>query len=631
MAEKYDFSGWASRYDVPCSDGRTIRKNAFKDMDGMEVPLIWGHNHDTPTVVLGKARIQHRDKGPYIYASFNNTEEGQHAKEAVQHGDVKYLSIFANKLKEAVTSRGRDVLHGTIREVSLVYGGANPGAYIDNAVLAHSDGTYDMVDDEAVICFFDEIEPYIEHSEKGGEMEDNNANQSWGEEVFDSMTDDQKDLVYQVAEEYAKQVVNELSEEDPDDEHDEDEEYDEGEEYDEDYDEDGEAEHSDYEGDEEMKHNVFDVETNDGEFLSHDEMATIIADGKKYGSMKESFLAHADDYGIQQIDWLFPDVKNLNNPPEYIKRPDDWVSIVMNGVHHSPFSRIKSTYADITEDEARARGYLKGKLKKEEVFSLLKRSTIPTTVYKKQKLDRDDTIDITDFDVIAWLKAEMRGMLDEELAGAYLFGDGRLASDDDHINTQNIRPIVNDADLFTIKYAVAPSQAVAAGTPIEDSAQYYVETMIKAAIRARKGYKGSGQPTLFTSESVLCEMLLLEDTQKHPLYKTEAELATKMRVSRIVTIPDEILARGSYDGKPVLGLIVNLNDYNVGADKGGAVNMFDDFDIDYNQMKYLIETRCSGALIKPFSAITLYADTQTKRTSKIVGDEGFKAADIIGE
>lgn len=624
MAEKYDFSGWASRYDVPCSDGRTIRKNAFKDMDGMEVPLIWGHNHDTPTVVLGKARIQHRDKGPYIYASFNNTEEGQHAKEAVQHGDVKYLSIFANKLKEAVTSRGRDVLHGTIREVSLVYGGANPGAYIDNAVLAHSDGTYDMVDDEAVICFFDEIEPYIEHSEKGGEMEDNNANQSWGEEVFDSMTDDQKDLVYQVAEEYAKQVVNELSEEDPDDE------YDEDEEYDEDYDEDGEAEHSDYEGDEEMKHNVFDVETNDGEFLSHDEMATIIADGKKYGSMKESFLAHADDYGIQQIDWLFPDVKNLNNPPEYIKRPDDWVSIVMNGVHHSPFSRIKSTYADITEDEARARGYLKGKLKKEEVFSLLKRSTTPTTVYKKQKLDRDDTIDITDFDVIAWLKAEMRGMLDEELAGAYLFGDGRLASDDDHINTQNIRPIVNDADLFTIKYAVAPSQAVAAGTPIEDSAQYYVETMIKAAIRARKGYKGSGQPTLFTSESVLCEMLLLEDTQKHPLYKTEAELATKMRVSRIVTIPDEILARGSYDGKPVLGLIVNLNDYNVGADKGGAVNMFDDFDIDYNQMKYLIETRCSGALIKPFSAIVLYADTQTKRTSKIVGDEGFKASELIG-
>lgn len=626
MAERYDFSGWASRYDVPCSDGRTIRKGAFKDMDGIEVPLIWGHQHDTPTVVLGKAKIQHREQGPYIYASFNNTEEGQHAKEAVAHGDVKFLSIYANKLKETATQKGRDVLHGVIREVSLVYGGANPGAYIDNAVLAHSDGTYDMVDDEAIICFFDEIEPRIEHSEEGENMADNNE-KSWGEEVYESMTEDQKDLVHQVAEEYARQALAAQEEED-----DEDEEYDEEDYEDEEYDEeDGEAEHGDYEGDETMKHNVFDVQmAADDNALTHDEMSSIINDAKMYGSLKESFLAHADDYGIQQIDWLFPDVKNLNNPPEYIKRPDDWVSIVMNGVHHSPFSRIKSTYADITEDDARARGYIKGKMKKEEVFSLLKRSTTPTTVYKKQKLDRDDTIDITDFDVIAWLKAEMRGMLDEELAGAYLFGDGRLASDDDHINTDHIRPIVNDADLFTIKYSVAPSQAVSPGTPIEDSAQYYAETMIKAAIRARKGYKGSGQPVMFTSESVLCEMLLLEDTQKHPLYKTEQELATKMRVSKIVTLPDEIIARGSYDGKPILALIVNLNDYNVGADKGGAVNMFDDFDIDYNQMKYLIETRCSGALIKPFSAIALYADTQTKRTSKIVGDEGFKAADLIG-
>ena len=624
MAERYDFSGWASRYDVPCSDGRTIRKNAFKDMDGMTVPLIWGHQHDTPSVVLGKARIQHRDQGPYIYASFNNTEEGQHAKEAVAHGDVKYLSIYANRLKEAATQRGRDVLHGVIREVSLVYGGANPGAYIDNAVLAHSDGTYDMVDDEAVICFFEEIEPHISHSEKGGKMGDN-ENTSWGEEVFDSMTDDQKDLVYQVAEEYANQVLEDLANSDKDDY--DDEEYDD---YD-DYDDDGEAEHSDYEGDDFMKHNVFDVEMEDDNALSHDEMSTIISDAKMYGSMKESFLAHADDYGIQQIDWLFPDVKNLNNPPEYIKRPDDWVTVVMNGVHHSPFSRIKSTYADITEDDARARGYIKGKLKKEEVFSLLKRATTPTTVYKKQKLDRDDAIDITDFDVIAWLKAEMRGMLDEELAGAYLFGDGRLASDDVKINPQNIRPIVNDSDLFTIKYAVAPSETVDSGTPIEDSAQYYAENLIKAAIRSRKGYKGSGQPALFTSESVLCEMLLLEDKMGHPLYKTEQELATKMRVSRIVTLPDEIIARGSYENKPILGLIVNLTDYNVGADKGGSINMFDDFDIDYNQMKYLIETRCSGALIKPFSAIALYADTQTKRTSKIVGDKDFKAADIIGE
>ena len=615
MAEKYDFSGWASRYDVPCSDGRTIRKGAFKDMDGMEVPLIWGHEHGTPMVVLGKAKIEHRDKGPYIKGSFNNTEEGQHAKEAVTHGDVKYLSIYANHLKEAATPKGRDVLHGVIREVSLVYGGANPGAYIDNAVLAHSDGTYDMVDDEAIICFFDEIEPVIEHSDD--EKENEKMAEMSPQEIYDSLTDEQKDLFNQVVDQAVADALEEAEEADK-------EEYD-----DEEYEEDGDVEHGDYDGGDEMKHNIFDVETTQDNALSHDEMSTIIKDAKTYGSMKESFLAHADDYGIQQIDWLFPEVKNLNNPPEYIKRPDNWVQVVMNGVHHSPFSRIKSTYADITEDDARARGYIKGKLKKEEVFGLLKRSTTPTTVYKKQKLDRDDTIDITDFDVIAWLKAEMRGMLDEELAGAYLFGDGRPASSDDKINEGNIRPIYNDADLFTIKYAVAPSQNVASGTPIEDSARYYAKEMIYAAIRARKGYKGSGNPILFTSESVLCEMLLLEDQVGHPLYKTEAELATKMRVSRIVTIPDEIIARGSYDSKPSLGLIINLSDYNVGADKGGAVNMFDDFDIDYNQMKYLIETRCSGALTKPFSAILLYADSQTKRTSKIVGDEGFKAADII--
>ena len=380
-----------------------------------------------------------------------------------------------------------------------------------------------------------------------------------------------------------------------------------------------------------MKHNVFDNdEMRQGDTLSHDEMSTIIADAKRYGSMRDSVLAHAEDYGIEQIDWLFPSAKEQNTPPEWIKRADNWVQVVMSGVHHTPFTRLKSTYADITEDEARARGYLKGRLKKEEVFSLLKRTTQPTTVYKKQKLDRDDTIDITDFDVIAWLKAEMRMMLDEELAGAYLVGDGRLASDDDHIDTNCIRPIVNEADLFNIKYAVAPSSSVSPGTPIEDSADKYAENFIKASIRARKGYKGSGSPIMFTSESMLCEMLLLEDTQKHPLYKTEQEVATKCRVSRIVTLPDEILARASYNGKPILAIIVNLADYSVGADKGGSINMFDDFDIDYNQMKYLIETRCSGSLMKPFSAITLYADTTTGRTSKIIGDSDFDSQTAIG-
>ena len=618
MAKKYDFSGWATANDYKCSDGRTIRKGAFADCDGMTVPLVWGHNHDTPSTVLGHALLENRDEGVYMYGSFNNTDKARDAKEAVEHGDIKYLSIYANHLKQ---SPAKDVLHGMIREVSLVYAGANPGAFIDNVALAHSDGSYTELEDEAVMCFFKDIEPHLEHEEKGeDEVADKNEKKEAEKkeptvaDIYEAMTDDQKAVCQYIANEAVKDALG--SKDDDEDEG-----------------EDGEVEHSDNEeGDETMKHNVFD--TNDmtqGETLSHDEMQTIIADAKRYGSMRDSFLAHAEDYGIEQIDWLFPSAKEQNTPPEFIRRPDNWVNIVMSGVHHTPFTRLKSTYADITEDEARARGYLKGRLKKEEVFSLLKRTTQPTTVYKKQKLDRDDTIDITDFDVIAWLKGEMRIMLDEELAGAYLVGDGRLASDDDKIDPNCIRPIVNEPDLFTIKYSVAPSQNVAAGTPIEESAQYYAESFIKAAIRARKGYKGSGQPTMFTSESMLCEMLLLEDAQKHPLYKTEAELATKMRVSRIVTIPDEVLARGSYDGKPVLAIVVNLDDYKVGADKGGSINMFDDFDIDYNQMKYLIETRCSGALTRPFSAITLYADTTTKRTSKIIGDEGFKPAEMIGE
>ena len=381
-----------------------------------------------------------------------------------------------------------------------------------------------------------------------------------------------------------------------------------------------------------MYYNMFDgdAEVATGGALSHDEMNSIFTDAKTYGSLKESYLAHAADYGIEDIDWLFPEAKEQNVPPEYIKRPDNWVGVVMSGVHHTPFSRLKSTFADITADEARAKGYLKGKLKKEEVFSLLKRTTSPTTVYKKQKMDRDDTIDITDFDVVAWIKAEMRVMLDEELAGAYLVGDGRLASDDDKIKEDCIRPIVSDADLFTIKYAVAPDEAVPSGvTAMEDKAQYFAKGFIRAAIKSRKGYKGSGSPTMFTSESLLSEMLLLEDTIGHPLYKTEGELATKMRVSRIVTVPDEILARASVNGKNVLAIVVNLADYNVGADKGGSISMFEDFDIDYNQQKYLIETRCSGSLTKPFSAIVLYEGETTKRESAVIGDEGFKAKDLL--
>lgn len=616
MAKKFDFSGWATANDFKCSDGRTIRKGAFADCDGMTVPLVWGHQHDSPTDVLGHALLENRDEGVYMYGSFNNTAKAQDAKEAVQHGDIKYLSIYANRLKQ---SPEKDVLHGMIREVSLVYAGANPGAFIDNVSFAHSDGTFTEVEDEAVMCFFKDIELSHEDDEEKGEKEVADEKKETKEpekkeektvaDIYEAMTDDQKAVCQFLVNEAVAEAKNSKA--------------------------DDEAAHSDETpeegGEEVMKHNVFDTnEMTQEETLSHDDMMTIIADAKRYGSMRDSFLAHAEDYGIEQIDWLFPSAKEQNTPPEWIKRPDDWVSTVMSGVHHTPLTRLKSTYADITEDEARARGYLKGRLKKEEVFSLLKRTTQPTTVYKKQKLDRDDTIDITDFDVIAWLKAEMRMMLDEELAGAYLFGDGRLASDDDKIDPNCIRPIVNEADLFNIKYAVAPSSSVSPGTPIEDSADKFAENFIKAAIRARKGYKGSGSPTMFTSESLLCEMLLLEDTQKHPLYKTEQELATKMRVSRIVTVPDEILARAKYNGKDVLALVVNLSDYSVGADKGGSINMFDDFDIDYNQMKYLIETRCSGSLMKPFSAITLYADSTGGRTSKIIGDSDFNSQEAIG-
>ena len=644
MAKKsrFDFSGWATRNDIKCADGRTIRRNAFIDCDGATVPLVWSHDHSGPSTVLGHGLLENRPEGVYVYGSFNNTPDGQNAKEAVRHGDIKYLSIFANRL----TQKAGDVLHGMIREVSLVYAGANPGAYIDNAVIEHSDGTYGLSDDEAIIFCGESLM----HSD---EEEEETMAYRPADEVFDEMTDEQKNAVYEIAGAVLSDAgidLDNIEHSDEEDDYDE-EEYDDDQEYDEeDYDDDqdyeeddyaydeadedygDDVEHADYyDGGEDMYYNVFDNEAAVGDgALSHDEMDSIFSDARTMGSLKESFLAHAADYGIEDIEYLFPEPKEQNVPPEFIKRPDNWVGVIMSGVHHTPFSRLKSSFADITADEARAKGYLKGKLKKEEVFSLLKRTTSPTTVYKKQKMDRDDTIDITDFDVVAWIKKEMRVMLDEELAGAILVGDGRLASDDDKIKEDCIRPIYKDADLFTIKYALGPDDTVPqTATTIEDMAQYYAKGFIKAAIKSRKGYKGSGNPTMFTSESMLSEMLLLEDTIGHPLYKTEAELATKMRVSRIVTVPDEILARAKVDGEPVFAIILNLNDYNVGADKGGSISMFEDFDIDYNQQKYLIETRCSGSLTKPFSAIVIYAGEATKRDSTIIGDEGFKAKDLI--
>lgn len=568
--ERFDFSGWATRNNLKCSDGRTIRKDAFKDNNGQKVPLVWNHQHNEPFNILGHALLENREEGVYAYCTFNDTEAGQNAKQLVEHGDVSALSIYANQLKQ----HGGDVIHGSIREVSLVLAGANPGAFIDS-IICHGEES----EEEAIIYTGEDISlSHADNEEMKEEkpMEDtkkveNKTDNKTVKDVFDTLTEEQKTVVYALI----GQALESAGATDENDENDEE--------------------------DNNMKHNVFDQdEMMQGNALSHSDMEEIFSDAKRTGSLKEAFLAHNATYGIDQIDTLFPEPQSMNTPPEFIKRDTNWVAGVINGVHHTPFSRIKSMFANITEDEARAKGYIKGKLKKEEVFTLLKRTTTPTTIYKKQKLDRDDIIDITDFDVVAWIKSEMRMMLDEEIARAILVGDGRLTSDDDHINEANIRPIWKDDDLYTIKTKITVG---AAATDDEKA-----KAVIKAAVKSRKEYKGSGNPVLYTTEDFLTNCLLLEDTQGYRLYKSEQDVATAMRVSRIVTVPVmENLSRTDSESKTrnLVGIIVNLNDYNVGADKGGAVNMFDDFDIDYNQQKYLMETRCSGALIKPYSAIAL--------------------------
>lgn len=575
---KYDFSGWATRNNIKCSDGRTILKDAFKQHDGQTVPLVWNHQHNESANVLGHAVLENRDEGVYAYCTFNDTEAGKNAKLLVEHGDVTALSIYANQLKQ----KGSNVMHGTIREVSLVLAGANPGAFIDS-VIRHGE----FCEDEAVIYTGEELtlqhaddpsDKADEKDKKGDDEVDNNEKTI--KDVVDSMSEEQKNVLYALVGQAleGKEMAQSAIEENENN-----------------IEEDG--------GEQEMKHNVFEgKETENNNVLSHDAMETILKDAKRYGSLKESFLAHADSYGIKDIEWLFPDAKNVNTPPDFIKRDDSYVQKVMRGVHHVPFSRIKSMHANITADEARAKGYIKGKRKKEEVFTLLKRTTSPTTIYKKQKLDRDDVVDITDFDVVAWLKMEMRMMLDEEIARAILVGDGRLSDSDDKINEQCIRPISTDDDLYCVKAPVA----VAAAATEDDIAKAFIKTVIKS----RKEYKGSGSPTLFTTEDVITNCLLLEDKNGRVIYDTVDKLATALRVKEIVAVEVMEGAKTKVETveKPLMAIMVNLVDYYVGADKGGAVNMFDDFDIDYNQQKYLMETRCSGALVKPYSAVAVALD-----------------------
>lgn len=588
--EACDFSGWATRNDLKCSDGRVIRRDAFKHDDGIKVPLVWNHQHNDPRNVLGHAWLENRPEGVYTYGFFNDSESGEIGKILVKHGDICALSIYANQLQQ----RGCDVLHGEIREVSLVHAGANPGAFIDS-MLKHGENS----DDEAII--YTGMPLYLSHSDadkqedkaddgekkETSEKKDDPEKKTDSDEektvadVINSMTEEQKNVMYAMI----GRAMDDQGESDPESE--------------DNNDDDSKG------GTNTMKHNVFDKDDrqkenvlvhSDGSEVSSEEISTIFGDIKRYGSLKDSVLAH----GIDNVDYLFPDAQTLANTPEFIQRDTGWVKKVMSGVHHTPFSRIKSIFADITEDDARAKGYFKGKLKKEEVFGLLKRTTTPTTVYKKQKMDRDDVVDITDFDVVAWLKSEMRMMLDEELARAYLIGDGRLASSDDKINEQSIRPIFKDEELYTIQATVS----VQSSATEDDKAREFIRT----AIKARKNYKGSGQPTLYTTEDILTDCLLLTDTTGRDLYTDVAQLAKKLRVKEIVTVPVMEGVNGK-NGGALMGIIVNLADYNVGADRGGAVNMFDDFDIDYNQQKYLIETRCSGALIKPYSAIALELST----------------------
>lgn len=617
MGNEFDFSGYATRNDLLCGDGRTIKRDAFKGNDGSTVPLIWNHDHNNPDAVLGHALLENREDGVYAYCKFNDTESGVTAKKLVHNGDVRSLSIWANKLKQV----GNDVIHGTIRELSLVLAGANPGAYID-FVMAHGDDTEDELyanyDENALVLYHSDTkkgeEKMAEESKKS-----ENTKEKLVQEVIDSMTEEQKNVLYALVgqalegkdgsevkhsdkadeDKTIKDVIDSMTEEQKtamyaiigqiieDDEDDDNVEHSEG-------------------GENFMKKNIFEQE--DGmEVLSHSEMAAILEEARKGEKrLSDVMLAH----GITGIDaedtHLFPDSQMIDPTPGFIKRDDTWVADVMKSVHKTPFSRVKSIFADLTEADARAKGYLKkGTEKIEEFFSLLKRETTPTTIYKKQAIDRDDAIDITDFDVVAWLKFEMRMMLEEEIARAVLVGDGRSSSSNDKINEQNVRPIWTDEDVYTVKAAVEVTEA----TTDDEKAKGF----IKACIKSRKNYKGSGNPVMYMSEDMLTNCLLLEDLNGRVIYDSVDKLATALRVKRIVPVPvmENLTRTVGANTHTLAGIYVNLADYNIGADKGGAVSMFEDFDIDYNKQKYLIETRCSGALTKPYAAVAVEFVQQT--------------------
>ena len=601
---KYDFSGWATKNDVKCSDGRVIKRDAFKDDDGQTVPLVWNHQHNDPNEILGHALLENRADGVYAYCKFNDTESGRTARSLVLNGDVDKLSIYANRLK----SEKNNVVHGCIREVSLVLAGANPGAFIDSVVMHGEDAD----GEEEGVIYTDETISVLEHSDESSEdsedadeekedtkeMEESKEVEKTEEvkstkneseevvehadsektlqEIFDTLNEEQKDMVYA--------LVGQALDDDGSDE--------------------AEEENKEEGEKEEMKHNVFDKDT-ESNTLKHSEMLSeVIADAKKYGSMRDAYLAHADE---EEPTWgkdndyskLFPDAVNLDREPRMIEKDNSWVAGVMSDVKHSPFSRVRNTLGRLNEETARAKGYIKGHQKTNIQMSFLNRVTTPTTVYIKNEIDRDDVIDITDFDVVAWQKREMRKQLDKELALAMLLGDGRDVSDADKINEQNIRPILTDNDTYTIKYTVTKGRDYNNPANSHSDNDSEAKGVIRAAIKARKDYKGSGKPKFYTTEDMLTELLLIEDQNGRLIYDSEEKLATALRVKEIVTIPE----MENYTG--IYGIIVNLNDYTAGADKGGNVNMFDDFDIDFNKMKYLMETRMSGALTVPYSAIVL--------------------------